>query len=71
MRMGELFNGLRCMITNEQRGFFETLKELQSVTNDDLDERSQRLAEELTSLGLINRQYNEENKEIRYSLFQR
>jgi hypothetical protein len=69
--MGELFNGLRCMITNEQRGFFETLKELQSVTNDDLDERSQRLAEELTSLGLINRQYNEENKEIRYSLFQR
>ena len=71
MRMGELFNGLRCMITNEQRGFFETLKELQSVTNDDLDERSQRLAEELTSLGLINRQYNEEKKEIRYSLFQR
>lgn len=71
MRMGELFNGLRCMITNEQRGFFETLKELQSVTNDDLDERSQRLAEELTSLGLIKRQYNEENKEIRYSLFQR
>jgi hypothetical protein len=69
--MGELFNGLRCMITNEQRGFFETLKELQSVTNDDLDERSQRLAEELTSLGLIKRQYNEENKEIRYSLFQR
>jgi hypothetical protein len=71
MRMGELFNGLRCMITNEQRGFFETLKELQSVTNEDLDERGQRLAEELTSLGLINRQYNEENKEIRYSLFQR
>lgn len=71
MRMGELFNGLRCMITNEQRGFFEMLKEMQSVTNDELDERSQRLAEELTSLGLINRQYNEENKEIRYSLFNR
>ncbi len=71
MRMGELFNGLRCMITNEQRGFFEMLKEMESVTNDDLDERSLRLAEELTSLGLIKRQYNEENKETRYSLYKR
>jgi hypothetical protein len=71
MRMGELVNGLRCMITNEQRGFFEMLKEIQSVSVEDLDERSQRLAEELTSLGLINRQYNEENKEVRYSLFKR
>jgi hypothetical protein len=69
--MGELFNGLRCMITNEQRGFFEMLKEMESVTNDDLDERSLRLAEELTSLGLIKRQYNEENKETRYSLYKR
>jgi len=71
MRMGELFNGLRCMITNEQRGFFEMLKEMESVANDDLDERSLRLAEELTSLGLIKRQYNEENKETRYSLYKR
>jgi hypothetical protein len=59
------------MITNEQRGFFEMLKEMDSVTNDDLDDRSRRLAEELTSLGLIKRQYNEENKETRYSLFKR
>lgn len=71
MRIGELDNGLRYMMTNEQRAFFEMLKELEGVTVNELDERSQRLAEEMTSLGLIDRQYNEEAKETKYSLKQR
>lgn len=70
MRLGELVSGLRIMITNEQRGFFEMMKEMGAVKIDDLDERNQRLAEEMTSMGLIDRQQNEE-KEVVYKLFER
>lgn len=70
MRLGELVSGLRIMITNEQRGFFEMMKEMGEVTVSDLDERNQRLAEEMTSMGLIDRQQNEE-KEVVYKLFER
>ena len=71
MRIGELETGLRYMVTNEQRAFFEMLKELNEVAASELDERSKQLAEEMTSLGLINRQYDEETKETKYSLRQR
>lgn len=71
MRIGELETGLRYMVTNEQRAFFEMLKELNEVATSELDERSKQLAEEMTSLGLINRQYDEETKETKYSLRQR
>ena len=67
MRLGELVSGLRIMITNEQRGFFEMMKEMGEVTVHDLDERNQRLAEEMTSMGLIDRQQNE----VVYKLFER
>lgn len=70
MRLGELVSGLRIMITNEQRGFFEMMKEMGEVKVNDLDERNQRLAEEMTSMGLIDRQQNEE-KEVVYKLFER
>jgi len=71
MKIGELVNGLRYMMTNEQRAFFEMLKELDGVTVNELDQRSQRLAEEMTSIGLIDRQYNEESQETKYILKQR
>jgi hypothetical protein len=71
MRIGELDTGLRYMMTNEQRAFFEMLKELDGVHVDELDERSQRLAEEMTSLGLIDRQHDEETQKTKYGLRQR
>ena len=71
MKIGELVNGLRYMMTNEQRAFFEMLKELDGVAVNELDQRSQRLAEEMTSIGLIDRQYNEESQETKYILKQR
>lgn len=71
MRLGELVSGLRCMITNEQRGFFEMMKEIGEVSPDKLDERNQRLAEEMTSMGLIDRHHNEETQQVTYTLFKR
>lgn len=71
MRIGELVSGLRCMITNEQRAIFELLKETDRISRSELDERSLRLAEEMTSQGLIDRLVNEENNEVFYCLFKR
>lgn len=71
MRIGELVSGLRCMITNEQRAIFELLKETNRISRSELDERSLRLAEEMTSQGLIDRLVNEENNEVFYCLFKR
>jgi hypothetical protein len=71
MRAGELYTGLRCMITNEQREFFQLLKNQGSAERHELEARQQHLAETMTKLGLINRIYNEETKSVIYQLFQR
>ena len=71
MRLGELVSGLRCMITNEQRGFFEMMREFGELTPDQMDERNQRLAEEMTSMGLIDRHHDEEKQKTTYKLFKR
>ena len=71
MRLGELVSGLRCMITNEQRGFFEMMREFGELSQDQMDERNQRLAEEMTSMGLIDRHHDEEKQKTTYKLFKR
>lgn len=71
MRIGELVTGLRCMVTNEQRGMFELLREMGSIKPDELDERGQQIAFDMCSQGLIDRQINEDTQEVSYCLFQR
>lgn len=71
MRIGELASGLRYMITNEQREIFRLLKDHDELARHQLDERHQRLAEEMTKLGLIKRIYNEEKETVSYKLFSR
>lgn len=71
MRIGELVSGLRCMVTNEQRGLFELLKEMGSVKPSELDERGQQVAFDMCSQGLIDRQINEDTQEVSYVLFKR
>jgi hypothetical protein len=71
MRIGELVTGLRYMTTNEQRGIFELLKEMKSVTPEQLDERAQQVAHEMHTMGLIDRQINEDTQEITYRLYKR
>jgi hypothetical protein len=71
MKIAELVTGLRYMVTNEQRDFIRLLKEHDSISRYDLDERNQRLAEEMTKIGLINRIYNEETETVVYKLHTR
>jgi hypothetical protein len=71
MKIAELVTGLRYMVTNEQRDFIRLLKEHDSISRYDLDERNQRLAEEMTKIGLINRIYNEETETVVYKLYTR
>lgn len=71
MKIGELFNGLRIMITNEQKELIDSLKESDSIKRHDLDERQQHLAEKMTSLGLIDRVYDDQSESIIYKLFDR
>jgi hypothetical protein len=47
------------------------MKELGEVTPAELDERNQRLAEEMTSMGLIDRHHDEEKQKTKYKLFKR
>lgn len=68
MKIGELASGLKVMITNEQRQLFDELKNGE-LNRADLDPRKQRIAEQLTSQGLIDRIYNEETETISYKLF--
>lgn len=69
MKIAELFTGLRYMMTNEQKEVVDLLKKETSINRYDLDERHQRLAEQMTSLGLIDRIYDEKNKTVAYKLF--
>lgn len=71
MRIGELYTGLRTMVTNEQREFFSLLKQAKTLERHGLEPRQQHLAETMTKLGLINRIYNEETKTVYYRLFNR
>lgn len=71
MKVSELVTGLRYMVTNEQREFIKLLKEHNILSRYDLDERNQRLAEEMTKIGLIDRIYDEETETIVYKLHTR
>lgn len=71
MKIGELLSGLKFMVTNEQIEFINKLKEHNTLERHALEEREQRLAEQMTSTGLIDRNYNEENQTIEYRLHQR
>lgn len=68
MKIAELVNGYYYMITNEQREFFKQLLEGDKQRND-LDERQQRLAEEMTGMGIIDREYDEKTKSVIYKVF--
>lgn len=71
MKIVELASGIKTMITNEQQELVKQIKESSQVTREDLDERKQKLAEQMTSLGLLDRVYDEEKQAIIYKLFSR
>jgi membrane protease subunit (stomatin/prohibitin family) len=71
MKIVELASGIKTMITNEQQELVKLVKEQTQVSRTDLDERKQKLAEQMTSLGLLDRIYDEENQAIIYKLFSR
>ena len=69
MKIGELVSGLKYMVTNEQREVFTLLKQQKEIPRAELDERQHRLAEQMSSQGLIDRIYNEETETVSYKLF--
>jgi len=71
MKIAELASGLKIMITNEQQELVKLVKEHTQISRSDLDERKQKLAEDMTGLGLLDRIYDEENQAIIYKLFSR
>ncbi len=71
MKIVELASGIKTMITNEQQELVKLIKESTQISREDLDERKQKLAEQMTSLGLLDRIYDEENQAIIYKLFSR
>jgi hypothetical protein len=71
MKIGELLSGIKFMVNNEQLEFINKLKEHNILERHALEEREQRLAEQMTSTGLIDRNYNEETQTVQYRLHQR
>jgi hypothetical protein len=71
MKIVELASGIKTMITNEQQELVKLIKEHNQIDRTDLDERKQKLAEQMTGLGLLDRIYDEENQAIIYKLFSR
>lgn len=71
MKIAELVNGLRYMITNEQKELLSMLKEKQTLPRYSLEERYQELADQMTKAGLIDRIYDEQTETVVYSLFNR
>ena len=71
MKIVELASGIKTMITNEQQELVKLIKEHNQIDRTDLDERTQKLAEQMTGLGLLDRIYDEENQAIIYKLFSR
>lgn len=71
MKIVELASGIKTMITNEQQELVKLVKEADQIARSDLDERKQKIAEQMTGLGLLDRIYDEENQAIIYKLFSR
>ena len=71
MKIVELASGIKTMITNEQQELVKLVKEATQIARSDLDERKQKIAEQMTGLGLLDRIYDEENQAIIYKLFSR
>jgi t-SNARE complex subunit (syntaxin) len=71
MKIAELFNGLRYMLTREQKEVVDIIKEQPSIARTELSERHQHLAEQMTGLGIIDRIYDEETQTVAYKLFDR
>lgn len=71
MKIVELASGIKTMITNEQQELVTLVKEHKQISRIDLDERKQKIAEQMTGLGLLDRIYDEENQAIIYKLFSR
>ncbi len=71
MKVAELFTGLKYMLTVEQKEIIDALKEHKLINRTDLEDRQRHLAEQMTSMGLIDRIYNEENETVAYKLFTR
>lgn len=71
MKIAELFTGLRYMMTNEQKEIIDLLKKEKTVSRTNLEERQQHLAERMTSMGLIDRIYDENSKAVAYKLYTR
>lgn len=71
MKIVELASGIKTMITNEQQELVKLVKEANQIARTDLDERKQKIAEQMTGLGLLDRIYDEEKQAIIYKLFSR
>ncbi len=71
MKIVELFTGLRYMMTNEQKEMIALLKKEHTIPRSKLEERQQVLAERMTSLGLIDRIYDENSQTVAYKLYTR
>ena len=71
MKIVELASGIKTMITNEQQELVKLVKEHNQIDRSDLDERKQKIAEQMTGLGLLDRIYDEEKQAIIYKLFSR
>ncbi len=71
MKIVELFSGLRYMMTNEQKEMIALLKKEHTIPRSNLEERQQVLAERMTSLGLIDRIYDENSQTVAYKLYTR
>ena len=71
MKIVELASGIKTMITNEQQELVKLVKEHSQIDRSDLDERKQKIAEQMTGLGLLDRIYDEEKQAIIYKLFSR
>jgi len=71
MKIVELASGIKTMITNEQQELVKLVKEHSQIARIDLDERKQKIAEQMTGLGLLDRIYDEKTETIIYRLFSR
>lgn len=71
MKIAELASGLKTVLTNEQLDLIRAIKENNNVLQkDDLTERGEFIAEELTSRGLIEREQDQDEK-VYYTLQRR
>ncbi len=69
MKIAELVTGLRYMITNEQREILDLLKKEKTLSRVNMQDRQMQLAEQMSSMGLIDRIYDENSKEVCYQLY--